>query len=283
MTFFYVSGISPFEASLAHDIIFANFDNNVIYGLDGNDIVFSGDGNDFADGGSQNDLLFGEIGDDTLIGGFGIDTLMGGAGNDVLFTGVSTIFGVTLDINDEFLFGEAGDDTLYGGDGADSLDGGIGNDSAFGYAGDDVLLGQLGNDTLVGGPGNDYLNGYDTFVIDIRQIDTLVGGIGSDKFVLGGFWGVSYFDPDNVGYALIADWDPFTSTLDPVFDQIIVANPNNSNVGGGFYETEYRAVNGIGSAATDTEIYFTNSTGFKDRIGIVQDSTDVIFQDFVFV
>jgi hypothetical protein len=103
------------------------------------------------------------------------------------------------------------------------------------------------------------------------QIDRLIGGAGLDTFVLGGSWGVSYVE-DGDGYAVIEDWQPG-------LDQIEVKGGT-----GGTYSLTFTAVSGIGGAALDTEIYFTSSSGSRDRIAIVQDSTNVIMGlDFVYV
>ncbi|MEH1911183.1 MAG: hypothetical protein V7L05_05820 [Nostoc sp.] len=72
-----------------------------------------------------------------------------------------------------------------------------GNDILYGgsnptYSGNDSLYGGSGDDLLYGGAGNDRLDGYST---SGTEYDTLVGGDGSDTFVLGGSWGVSYQSP----------------------------------------------------------------------------------------
>lgn len=145
---------------------------------------------------------------------------------------------------------------------------------------DTIILGGLGDETLIGREGDDRLNGFGTVASPIPQFDTLTGGDGNDTFVLGGDWGVSYFEKGD-GYAVVTDWNPKSDVLDSVFDSIEV--PDVATLGGGFYSLEYKAVSGIGSNIQDTEIYFTDVDGKKDRIGIIQDTTDVLIdRDFIF-
>jgi Ca2+-binding RTX toxin-like protein len=145
------------------------------------------------------------------------------------------------------------------------------SNSLSGEAGNDTLIGGGGNDNLSGGEGDDSLNGFGTVTSTVSQFDTLSGGAGSDHFVLGGAWGVSYVEPGD-GYAVITDWNAGQ-------DRIKV-----KNVTGGAYSLEFKSLGGIGSALFDTEIYFTDARGFKDRIAIVQDTINVnLSRDFVFV
>lgn len=84
-----------------------------------------------------------------------------------------------------FFFGRGGDDRITGGAGDDDL---------FGDAGDDTILSGQGNDFMVGGSGNDRLvslggvnemNGSDAQSAGSHELDVLVGGLESDRFVLG--------------------------------------------------------------------------------------------------
>ncbi|MBD2199146.1 MULTISPECIES: calcium-binding protein [Calothrix] len=140
----------------------------------------------------------------------------------------------------------------------DDLTGTSGNDTLEGGSGDDILLGLSGDDILFGGDGDDRLDGYATSGI---EYDTLVGGAGSDTFVIGGDWGVSYQD---FGYATITDWDFQTDFIEAVGDA-----------------SQYTLVSEdwSGSSALDTAIYFGD-----DLICVVEDSTNVNFdRDFIFV
>jgi serralysin len=164
--------------------------------------------------------------------------------NDI-FGGFTIANGVTI----ENAVGGAGNDLIIGNDCANVLEGGAGNDT---------LLGMSGNDILVGGDGGDRLDGYGTTG---TEYDELYGGAGSDTFILGGSWGVSY---QGLGYATIKDWD-LTS------DYIKVLGSGDG------YTLQHENLSG--SAALDTSIYYGS-----DLIGVVEDSTNVyIERDFIFV
>lgn len=172
---------------------------------------------------------------DSIIGNSQANSLIGGAGND-------------------FIDGGSGNDVLEGGFGADEVRGGFGND---------VLFGGVNSDVLLGGSGQDILVGYGfTFG---GEIDTLVGGSGSDTFWLGdSLNGVYYLEPllsgnlDN-SYAVISDWE---------------AQQDFLQLSAGFdYGVEFRSVSGVGSASQlDTII---SSDG--NVVGILQDSTTFSF------
>jgi Ca2+-binding RTX toxin-like protein len=155
----------------------------------------------------------------------GNDVLYGGSGND-------TIYGYG---GDDFLSGRAGNDRLYGGDGNDRLYDGGG-----------------GNDYLSGGNGNDILNGYGA---KTGEYDTLVGGAGSDTFLLGDRTsGVFY---QGTGYTTITD---FRSGVDKI------------ELRSGNYTLQYK--NWSGSSAMDTGIYYGS-----DLIAVLQDTTNVTSRD----
>jgi RTX calcium-binding nonapeptide repeat (4 copies) len=138
------------------------------------------------------------------------------------------------------IYGTEYAETLYGTDEADNI---------IGFGGDDYLD---------GGYGNDRLDGYAT---SGTEYDTLIGGAGSDTFVLGGFWGVSY---QGTGYATIADWDPSADYIE---------TPGDSS------QYSFGYSDWSGGSAMDTQIYYGS-----DLIAVVQDSTDVDFvRDFQFV
>lgn len=137
------------------------------------------------------------------------------------------------------LIGRKGEDTLDGGDGSDALDGGLGNDRLLGQAGNDVLDGNFGddfhnggagNDTLQGGPGNDQLvggSGNDVLIgvfpaspipPGLGEIDTLTGGTGADRFILGDTANVFYDDNNttNPGFGDLATVRDFNSNGDTI-------------------------------------------------------------------
>ncbi len=164
---------------------------------------------------------------------------------DGIYGGFTIAYGVTI----ENAVGGMGNDTLFGNYANNNLDGSMGNDT---------LLGMGGNDILTGGLGNDRLDGY---AASGSEYDFLVGGFGSDTFILGGSWGVSY---QGEGCAIIEDWD-WTS------DYIEVLGSSE----------QYNLIqeNWLGSSTLDTSIYYGS-----DLIGVVQDSTNVyIERDFICV
>ncbi|MDJ0567859.1 MAG: hypothetical protein QNJ53_02320 [Pleurocapsa sp. MO_192.B19] len=104
------------------------------------------------------------------------------------------------------------------------------NNNIFGGAGNDTLRGDIANDDLIGDQGDDLLQG--TFVcppfqaklaiirkFDNEEFDTLTGGGGADRFILGELFesdsllfGNSepvYYDKAGIeDYALITDFNP---------------------------------------------------------------------------
>lgn len=170
--------------------------------------------------------------------------------------------------NDSLLAqGYAGNDTIWGDRYNDNLYGGAGKDILLGDIGNDSLVGDSGNDTLVGGSGNDRLRGFSWGYN--QEVDTLIGGHGSDTFMLGDASGVFYLggrtaNGHDASYALIKDWNP-------AIDHIQI------NRGSGRYRLVQNQ-NWLGSSTNDTGIYVGN-----DLIGVIQDSTNVSFsRDFVF-
>lgn len=82
-----------------------------------------------------------------------------------------------------------------------------GNDRLAGSAGNDTLIGLTGSDELFGGDGNDRLIGSDLDIIlgqssgkpfDAYEIDTLTGGAGADRFVLGGLTNNVFPEPQTL-------------------------------------------------------------------------------------
>lgn len=181
-----------------------------------------------------------------------VDQTGGAPGADFYFSDLGVEEGIAI----------SGNGLLEGTSALDCLTGSNKNDTLNGLGGDDYMLAGLGKDSLNGGSGSDFLNGFGATASTAPQIDELVGGSGSDTFVLGGAWGVSYVEEGD-GYALIQDWNADE-------DKIQIRNLPK-----GQYSLEFRSINGIGSGAEDTEIYFTDASGFKDRIAIIKDATDI--------
>lgn len=110
------------------------------------------------------------------------------------------------------------DDKFSGTDADDKFDGGDGNDSLVGNGGKDNLIGGNGNDTLWGASQGNPFSTPSSKGKD--QIDTLTGGAGIDKFILGealSFRGsrfeLVYYDNSSnttagtTDYALITDFN----------------------------------------------------------------------------
>jgi Ca2+-binding RTX toxin-like protein len=217
--------------------------NSVIDLGGGNDLFNGGIGRDNVSGKNGNDTLNGFEGDDRLDGGDGNDELygedyytnsndylLGGAGNDYLQDVGGSSNRLEGGNGDDELYSLGGQDVLIGGSGQDRLYSEGGNDSLYGGDGDDhledtrgrnFLDGGQGNDSLYGGYNNDNLTGQegDDFLIGIKdpgygdQIDTLTGGLGADRFVLGGFTAFYVSENDSSlsvdrDYASIADFKP---------------------------------------------------------------------------
>ncbi len=182
-------------------------------------------------GTQNNDLIFGYGGYDILAGLEGNDTLYGDGSNPLLGAG-------------DQLFGGSGDDILWGGPGSDFLHG----------------------DDYQGGTGNDILIGSDTVLsTNLPQVDYLTGGLGSDIFVLGGSWGVSYQYYGNADYATIIDWDYQTDYIG------VSESLELYSLGTGYCDGDPNL--------PDTGIYYGN-----ELIGLILDSTEVnIARDFLVV
>jgi RTX calcium-binding nonapeptide repeat (4 copies) len=205
------------------DCLYGYAGHDYLYGYAGNDILYGGTGNDWAYGGNDHDRIYGDSGTDRLYGDYGNDSLYGGNDND-------------------FVYGDAGTDRLYG------------------EAENDTLYGGTGSDSLNGGSGNDYIQGYG---YSASEYDTVTGGLGADKFVLGDSFQSHY---SSFGYACIADfkWEEG--------DKIQVKGALGNY-------TLNKTQNWCGGAGLDTAIYKGG-----DLIGVVADRTDVYLNlDFVVV
>ncbi|MBD2614920.1 DVUA0089 family protein [Nostoc punctiforme FACHB-252] len=231
-----------------------NFDN--IIGTNANDIIIGDNQNNQLSGNGGNDSINGGNGDDTLNGGLGTDTLNGAAGNDTYIidgavdtiveaansgtdvvrssitytlaanvenlrqTGTSAINGTGNTLNN-FLFGNSANNTLNGRAGNDTLDGNLGNDILNGEDGNDSLQGGPGNDSINGGSGDDILIGTfpgSLLPPGLGELDTLTGGLGVDRFILGDSLNVFYDDNNtiNPGFSDLAVITDFDSNLDRI-------------------------------------------------------------------
>jgi serralysin len=278
------NGADSLSGTIYNDSIYAFDGNDYLYGNAGNDYLYGYGGNDYINGGTGNDVYVVDNAYDGVYeyAGGGIDTVYSYVSHSLssnvenLYLYGSAYYGYGNSLNNiisgnsysNYLWGGDGNDSIYDYAGDDTLSGGNGNDYLSSGAGNDTLIGGLGNDTLVGGDGNDRLNGYGTYRTDDSQFDKLSGGAGTDYFVLGGAWGVSYVESGD-GYAVIQGWNGAQ-------DYVEVKGSLSQ------YSLEYKSVSGIGSSAQDTEIYFTNASGQRDRIAIIEDSTNIARSSYYF-
>jgi Ca2+-binding RTX toxin-like protein len=220
------------------------------------DNVIGTNANDSITGDNQNNRLSGNNGNDTLNGGLGIDTLNGGAGDDSYViditldtiteaanSGIDTVrssVNYTLGANLENLrlreggnliaIGNSLNNLLFGNTSNNTLNARVGDDTLDGSNGDDILNGEDGNDSLQGGPGNEILNGGSgndiligtfpgsPFPPGLGETDTLTGGAGVDRFILGDAVNVFYDDNNttNPGFGDLAFITDFNSSQDRI-------------------------------------------------------------------
>uniref|UniRef100_UPI00194F2DCD CARDB domain-containing protein n=1 Tax=Spirulina sp. CCY15215 TaxID=2767591 RepID=UPI00194F2DCD len=187
--------------------IIGNSGNNSLYGTNSSDSIFGYDGDD---------SLYGNGGNDTLDGGYGFDYIDGGTGTDT----VTYSFydgGINLDLrsisnNVSFPGNSTRKETVrnvenvIGSSGNDLLIGNSQNNTILGGNGSDDIYGDRGNDNLIGGAGNDTLDGYG---FQSYEKDTLSGGSGGDKFILGTANQTYYTKNGHSDYATILDFNPY--------------------------------------------------------------------------
>jgi Tol biopolymer transport system component len=233
---------NSFSPSISADgsrVAFSSWANNLV----------SGDTNGYTDiflydSGSVNvpqNPWTGTSGDDTYTyTGTADFTGNGLAGNDIIVGG----------IGNDYILGDTGNDLIIGGLGNDTIGGDDDNDFLYGGRNNDILVGEGGSDFLWGGSGNDVLVGY---WLTVGEIDTLIGGRGSDTFGVGvsfahfgGSGGiVGYTDSGNADYALIKDF----STSDFI------------ELYGNINQYTFGSANLAGSDALDTLIYGNGING----------------------
>ncbi|BDA73778.1 hypothetical protein CAL7716_079440 [Calothrix sp. PCC 7716] len=231
-----------------NDNLYGEAGNDSLNGGDGNDYLDPGAGIDQVDGGEGNDGLFLDLSANTTnisinftnatdgtvsnggsfqnIESFNIQT---GSGNDTITTAQTTgNTWVRSGAGNDTIQTGAGRDKIEGGDGDDIIRGGAGDDSGFesypgdfeqiglfGGAGNDAIFGEAGNDNLYGEAGNDSLDGVDANNNNsgTGERDSLSGGTGSDRFILGNSAYI-YYDDRNVSsignndYATLTDFNP---------------------------------------------------------------------------
>ncbi len=206
------------------DAIVGSNVNNFIDGQNGDDFITASVGNDTILGGDGFDTIDysvlnaavtilpggtvnkgGTRGIDTA---FRVEKFIGAAGKANTVNGATASVGIFFDVSlaAQFLnvfnvpgigqisqfvenfanvVGTRGDDFIEGSSGNNVLDGGGGSDDIFGGEGNDTLTGGAGNDFITGEGGSDRINGTNSSARGRNEIDTLIGGEGSDRFVLG--------------------------------------------------------------------------------------------------
>lgn len=130
---------------------------------------------------------------------------------------IGIVASTNLNLNASY-FTTTVDDRFYGTSGNDKFDGGEGKDTLIGNGGNDILIGGNGDDTLYGAIGGNPFNNPNSE--EKNQVDTLTGGAGKDKFILGEAFSYKgsinaseYYDDFNnttagtTNYALITDFN----------------------------------------------------------------------------
>lgn len=257
-----------------------------IEGLNDDDIIFGGTGDDTIQGDYSskyggNDYLNGGDGNDTIRGGPGRDILVGGRGDDNLDGGyflpdsdidtVSEFADVDFTLMDEQLVGLGVDRLasiesafLRGGRSDNVLDA-----SAF-TVGSVTLFGEKGSDTLKGGNGDDVLAGVSpgSFSPGFQEQDTLEGGAGADRFVLG--------DANWLGYD---DNDPTSSGAND-YARITDFNSNDDVIQLYGVQSDYVLV----ESGTDTRLFVDKAGGEPDElIAIIDGVTNLSLNSRAFV
>jgi Ca2+-binding RTX toxin-like protein len=244
-------------------------------------------------GSNLQDTLKGGAGNDIFTGAGGKDSLVGGKGHDIYIVkttgdtiaeqtteGLDTVetsvdYSLETIANVEYLT-LTGKANLKGtGNNINNrITGNSANNSLIGNAGNDTLVGNAGNDSLQGGEGKDLLIGVDENAAKsgLGEIDTLQGGVGDDRFILGNGT-KSFYDDGKTStngkddYALIKD---FKSSE----DVIELAYPKSQ------YRLDVSPIAGI----SGTAIYLDKSGSEPDElVGIVEGVSNLDLNSSAFV
>jgi len=187
--------------------------DDYLIGDDGNDSLNGQDGNDTLEGRGGNDNLLGGTGNDVIYTGLGIDTVDGGEGIDHLIVDYSSL---TTPVSSTYSNGSGSINTTDNQVTYDRID----RLTLITGSNQDFLAGTTGSDSLDGKAGNDTLLGVDSHSLTpgLNEIDTMTGGTGSDRFILGdeNWW--SYDDRNHssngaTDYALIQDFSSIENDI----------------------------------------------------------------------
>ncbi|MFM2314977.1 MAG: hypothetical protein RLZZ04_4253 [Cyanobacteriota bacterium] len=221
----------------AADLINGSDGNDTLSALGGDDTIFGSLGQDTVDGGAGVDTIdYSSINGTVTLFPQGIlnngdpqnsliqnmETIIGASGQSNLIdaSAVTSEFGANLDVNlgtNELIVenipklgtqnftvqnfvnvnGTQNNDIIIGNNEANTINGNDGND---------VLTGSGANDVVSGGGGSDTLSGTDSSARGLGELDTLEGGIGTDRFVLGDSSGAFYATQGSDDFATVNDF-----------------------------------------------------------------------------
>ena len=241
---------------------FAGQNTGIIKQLYGNKLEF-----DLSDYAGKNDFTF-KLGDETNDQGHrGFDGISGWGwlkhSNAEEYVGHSDwLFTVNPE---KIITGDNGNNDLSGDDGNNRLSGGQGNDTLSGFEGDDILYGGEGDDILRGGNGSDILKGTDAISAGANTEDTLQGGAGADRFILGDVNQAYYIAAGLDDHAVIEDFNTAEGDVIQLHGSI------------GDYQTQ-QGNGGI-------ELFYQNSDGSLDKVALLENTTSIDFtsNNFEFV
>lgn len=225
------------EGSDQPDILFGTPGDDEILAFGGDDTIFGTTGNDIIDGGTGFDTLDytqlrravtllprGLVGGANGTGGQikDIEKIVGAPGRANAIEGpnisAGTFFDIDLGANQlvvnnvpnvgSLKFEVVNFVNVTGTQNGDTIIGSNLNNNLNGLGGNDFLSGELGNDRINGGNGDDTLQGsIDGAPFGVPEVDTLTGGAGRDRFILGDAFGSFYKETGDQDFARITDFN----------------------------------------------------------------------------
>jgi Ca2+-binding RTX toxin-like protein len=208
------------------DVINGTDGNDTIAALGGDDTIFGSLGSDRIDGGAGSDTLdYSRLGAAITLfprGGLSngdpqtslienIETIVGALGQPNKIDASSGAGGASLDVNLSTNRLTVRDVPNIGNlnftvRNFRNVDGSPNADSIIGNAPANVINGFGGNDTIDGRSGRDTLSGTASSVKGVGELDTLTGGLGTDKFIVGDAGGAYYKSQGAADFAQIQDF-----------------------------------------------------------------------------